>query len=351
MGALVNVYPGYQRVTDEDAREKFETAWGTSLAEHVGLTVVEMMNAACDGELKAMYVFGENPVVSDPDTNHVRACLDNLDLLVVQDLFLTETAELADVVLPAASFAEKDGTVTNTERRVQRLRTAVPPVGDAKPDWEILAELATRVIAKTGQEIAPDAPYGGWDYQGPSEIMDEIAALTPIYGGMAYRRLGGKGLQWPCTDADHPGTKILHVGQFSRGLGHFTGVEWTPPSELPDDDYPFILTTGRVLEHFHTGTMTHRVEGLEELVPEERARINVIDADRLGLADGDLVTVRSRRGEVKTRVSVGEESPPGVVFMTFHFGNQTANLLTNPALDPVAKIPEYKVCAVQVEPE
>ena len=349
MGGLPNVYPGYQRVTDEAARRKFEAAWGAPLSGRVGLTVTEMMNAAHSGQIKALYVFGENPMVSDPDTNHVRECLENLDFLIVQDMFLTETAERADVVLPAASFAEKEGTVTNTERRVQRLRVAIPPVGDSKPDWQILSELAKRILDETGQEIAPDAAYGGWDYAHPSNIMDEIAALTPIYGGIAYSRLAGKGLQWPCSDADHPGTSILHVGRFSRGLGHFSGVEWTPPNEVPDEEYPFLLTTGRVLQHFHTGTMTHRVEGLEALVPEERVRINVIDADRLKLADGDWAIISSRRGQVKARVAVGEESPPGLVFMTFHFAKTTANLLTNPALDPVAKIPEYKVCAVRLE--
>ncbi len=346
MGGLPNVYPGYQAVTKEEVRAKFEKAWGVPLSGEVGLTVVHMLNRAETGEVRAMYIIGENPMMSDPDVGHVKKCLESLDFLVVQDLFLSETARLADVVLPAVSFAEKDGTFTNTERRVQRVRQAIAPLGDARPDWEIICDLARRVQERLG--IAPEGPFAGWEYDHPSAIMDEIAALTPIYGGISYRRIEESGLQWPCPTADHPGTPILHVGRFSRGLGLFSAVEWQPPAEEPDDEYPFILTTGRVLEHFHTGTMTRRVAGLDQLVPEERLRINPVDAARLGLADGDWTLVASRRGEVRVRAQLTEQVPPGVVFLTFHFAEALGNVLTNPALDPVAKIPEYKVCAVAV---
>jgi formate dehydrogenase alpha subunit len=347
MGCLSNVLPGYQRVTDDMARGRFERAWSTPLPSEPGLTVVEMMNAAGDGGLNGMYIVGENPMMSDPDVNHVGQCLQSLDFLVVQDIFLTETAQLADVVLPAASFAEKDGTFTNTERRVQRVRRATEPPGDARPDWEIVCELAKRMQSE-GSEVS-DAPHTGWNYESPTEIMDEIAALTPIYGGVSYERIDETGLQWPCPTPDHPGTPILHVGRFSRGLGRFSAVEFRPPAEVPDEEYPLILTTGRRLEHFHSGSMTRRVEGLNELAPEERIEINSVDAEQLGISDGDWVCVRSRRGEVRVRARVNGRCREGVVFMTFHFAEALGNVLTNPALDPVAKIPEYKACAVRVD--
>ena len=347
MGCLNNVLPGYQQVSDDVVRTRFEQAWGVSLPAHPGLTVVEMINAAGKGQLKGLYIVGENPMMSDPDVNHVRECLENLDFLVIQDIFPTETTQLADVVIPAASFAEKDGTFTNTERRVQRVRKAKEPPGEAKPDWEIVIELAKRIQGEGNG--TQDAPYGGWDYSSPAEIMDEIAALTPIYGGISYERIDEVGLQWPCPTSDHPGTPILHEGVFSRGLGRFTPVEYRLPAEVPDDEYPLILTTGRRLEHFHSGSMTRRVTGLNELVPEERVEINTADAERLGITNGDWVWVRSRRGEVHVRANVDERCPPGVVFMTFHFAEALSNVLTNPALDPVAKIPEYKVCAVRID--
>jgi len=339
MGALVNVFPGYQSVTDEAARAKFEKAWSCQLADKPGLTVVEMFNAAREGKIKGMYILGENVALSDPDSTHVIEALEALDLLVVQEIFLSETARLADVVLPGTSFAEKEGTFTNTERRVQLVRQAIPPVEDSRPDWWIISELGKR-MAKASNS---------WEYSHPSEIMNEIASLTPIYGGLTYERLENEGVQWPCPTGDHPGTLILHVGKFSRGLGHFTPVEHIPPAELPDEKYPLILTTGRVLEHYHTGTLTRRVEGLNALVPEERIRIHPTDAARRDLLDGDWALISSRRGEVRARVQVTEESPPGVVFMTFHFAEAGTNRLTNPALDPTAKIPDLKVCAVEVE--
>ncbi len=345
MGGLPNYYPGYQVVATEAAQSKFEAAWGVPLSKDPGLTVVEMFNKAEEGEVKAMYILGENPVLSDPDVNHVRRCLEHLDLLVVQDIFLTETAELADVVLPGVSFAEKMGTFTNTERRVQMVMPAVPPPGAARQDWEILCDMAKRI-----QGQAPAAPYGGFDYASPAQVMEEIAALTPSYGGIRHERLGNQGLQWPCPSVEHPGTPILHVAKFSRGLGRFVSVDWLPPAEQPDEEYPLILTTGRVLYHYHTGSLTRRSQGLAAIYPEGRIELHPDDARRLGVADGSLVRVSSRRGSVTARAEVTERTQAGLVFMTFHFPDAAANVLTIAALDPVAKIPEYKVCAVRVEP-
>jgi len=336
MGALPNVFPGYQRLDVASVREKFEKEWGSKLPDKAGLSVVEMLQAAKEGKVRGMYIMGENPALSDPDTTHVIEALEALDFLVVQDIFLSETAKLADVVLPAVSFAEKDGTFTNTERRVQRIRKAIEPIGQAKPDWLIITELATRM----GYPMA---------YESPKQIMEEIARLTPSYGGMSYDRLEGGGLQWPCPTQDHPGTRFLHEGKFTRGLGKFTPVEYIPPAELPDKDYPLVLTTGRVLYHFHTGTMTRRVKGLNEIYPEGLVEINPDDAEKLQVLDGSVVKVTSRRGSVTTKASITERVPAGTVFMTFHFREAAANVLTNPALDPVAKIPELKVCAVKVE--
>jgi formate dehydrogenase alpha subunit len=337
LGALPNVYPGYQKVDDPASREKFEKGWGATLSPDVGLTVVEMLNAAAEGDLKALYVMGENPMLSDPDTNHVEEGLRNLAFLVVQDIFLSETAELADVVLPAASFAEKDGTFTNTERRVQRVRKALEAPGRARPDWHILCDLARRM----GYPMA---------YDHPSDIQDEIASLTPSYGGIAYDRLEAGGLQWPCPDRDHPGTPYLHKGTFARGLGKFHAVEFLPPKELPDEAYPFVLSTGRILQHFHTGTMSRRSDVLDKLVSVGAIEIHPDDAARLGIADSDTVRVASRRGEIELPARVTERVAPGTTFLAFHYREAPANRLTIAALDPVAKIPELKVCAVRIEP-
>jgi len=337
VGALVNVYPGYQKVTDEAARKKFEQAWGVPLSNQVGTTLVEMLHKAERGEVRAMYIMGENPMLSDPDVNHAEECLKSLDFLVVQDIFLTETAQLADVVLPAPCFAEKDGTFTNSERRVQFGRKAVDAPGEARQDWWIIGEIARRM------------GYDRLTYDSPREIMEEISRLTPIYGGMSYDRIGEMGLQWPCPDAEHPGTPILHVGKFSRGLGHLSAVDWQPPAEEPDEKYPFIFTTGRVLYHFHTGSMSRRSEGLDAIYPEAVVEINTEDASKLGVADGDVVRVASRRGEIQAKALVSGKTEPGVVFMPWHFAEAAANKLTIAALDPVGKIPEFKVCAVKVE--
>jgi len=335
LGALPNVFPGYQAVNDDALRKKFEKAWNVNLPAEVGLTVVEIMHAIEKGDVKGLYIMGENPALSDPNLNRTRKALEMVDFLVVQDIFLSETAQYADVVLPTASFAEKDGTYTNTERRVQRVRKALDPPGDARQDWEVICELATRM----GFPMS---------YEDPGAIMDEIASVTPIYGGMAYDRLDGVGLQWPCADRSHPGTLYLHKGEFKRGKGKFHPTPYRDPAELPDDEYPLILTTGRFLYHFHTGTLTRRSEGLEHICPGGTVEISPEDAVALGIGDGDLVTVASRRGEVLAKAAVTDRSPKGTVFMAFHFREAAANILTNDALDPIAKIPEFKVCAVKI---
>jgi len=337
VGALPNVYPGYQAVTDPNFQKKFEDAWGVELSPNVGLTLSEMFLAAHEGKIKAIYLVGENPMLSDPDSKHIEEALEKLEFLVVQDMFLTETALLAHVVLPASSFAEKDGTFTNTERRVQRVRQAIEPVGDSKPDWWIASQIARRMGGK------------GFDFEQPSEIMKEISSLTPSYGGISYERLAKESPQWPCPTADHPGTPFLHGKAFSRGKGKFMPLEYKPPAELPDDTYPLILTTERMLPHFHTSTMTRKVKGLRKLQDEEYLEINPADAENLGIFDGESVKIVSRRGEITANARVTTVSPPGVVSMSFHFAESPTNVLTNPAFDPVSKIPELKVAAVRVE--
>lgn len=337
MGALPNVVTGYQRLDNRDTQSKFKKDWGVKLPVDPGLTVTEIIDGILDGGIKVLYVMGENPALSDANLSHVMEALAKVDFLVVQDIFLTETAALADVVLPAAAFAEKWGTFTNTERRVQLVRQAVNPPGEARADWVILHELASRLGLK-------------WNYGGPEEIFQEITRLTPSYAGISYKRLEEEGgLQWPCPEAGHPGTPYLHVKQFSSGKGYFTPVEYQPPAEEPDAEYPLLLTTGRNLFHYHTGTMTRRSSAIGLFKPEEMAQISKEDAKKLGVGDGDLVKISSRRGEVKVKVQVTEIVPPGVVFMTFHFHEAAVNLLTNNKVDPVAKIPEYKVCAVKLE--
>ncbi len=336
LGALPNVYPGYQSVENEDIRKKFERGWKVSLSGKAGLTVVEMIHAIEQGKLKGMYIMGENPLLSDPNTTRTIKAMKNLDFLVVQDIFLSETAKLAHVVLPAACFAEKDGTFTNTERRIQIVQKVLDPPGQAKADWEIICELTKKM----------DYPMR---YKHPAKIMEEIASFTPIYGGIIYSRLGKEGLQWPCPHLSHPGTPYLHKDKFTRGKGKFHPVHYELPAEFPDKEYPFILTTGRVLFHFHTGTMSRKVKGLNQIYPEGLVEINPEDANSLNLSQGEMVNVISRRGKVKTKVKISDKSTPGVIFMTFHFAESAVNLLTNDALDPVAKIPEYKVAAVKIE--
>lgn len=350
LGGLPNVYPGYQSVTDPAIQDKFERAWGAPLSNEVGLTVTEMLDAAEAGDVRCLYVIGENPMTSDPDLNHVRHALEETEFLVVQDMFMTETAQLADVVFPACSFAEKNGAFTNSERRVQLVRQAIEPIGESKDDGWIVSQLAQRLIALGAATPAEDAPWAGWDYASAADVLNEINALTPIYGGITHERLAaGEQLRWPAPTADHPGTPILHVGAFSRGLGHFTAVEHSPPDELPDEEYPLMLTNGRVLYHWHGGEMTRRARNLKAMYPEAEIQINPADAQARGIENGGMMKVASRRGEIVAKAQVTTRVPAGLIFATFHYPDSAVNFLTNPALDPVAKIPEYKVCAVRAE--
>ncbi len=352
VGGLPNVLTGYQPVADPAAREKFERAWraDSPLPAKPGLTVTEMMTAALDGRLKALFIMGENPLLSDPNIHHVEDALRSLEFLVTQDIFLNETAQVADVVLPGASFAEKDGTFTNTERRVQRVRRAINPPGEARADWQILCDLGRRLKpAPNGlHAAAPVRPLTDWDYAGPADVWDEIAALTPSLAGISHPRLDRAGIQWPCPAPDHAGTPILHREKFTRGLGKFTPITFREPVENPDAEFPFVLSTGRMLEHWHGGTMSRRSAGLDSLVPEGEIELHPADGAQLGIGDGDSIQVESRRGAITGRARLTDTLPRGMIFMTFHFAESPANALTIDAVDPVAKIPEYKVCAVRV---
>ena len=339
MGGLPNVFPGYQPVANDEVRRKFADGWGVAyeaLSPTPGLTVTEVMDAALAGRVKGLFILGENPMLSDPNLHHVEQALRRLEFLAVQDIFLNETAQLADVVLPGVSFAEKRGTFTNTERRVQLVRPALSPRPGARPDFDILVELARRL-------------GGDWAYADPAAVFDEAAQLTPSYAGMSHARLEQGGLQWPCPTPDHPGTPILHTQKFTRGLGLFSPVTFRQPSELPDDAYPLLLSTGRILFHWHGGTLSRRSPGLDSLAPEAEVEIHPEDAEGLGIEEGALVRVTSRRGAVVARARRTRRSPTGVIFMTFHYAEAAANLLTIDAVDPVAKIPEYKVAAVRIE--
>ncbi len=346
LGCLVNVYPGYQRVTDDEKRLAIAKAWGMEeLPGEVGLTIVEAMRAAAEGRVRASYIMGENPMMTDPNTNHVEKALRKLDLLVVQDIFPSETAMLAHVILPAASALEKDGSITNTERRVQHIQPVVPPPGDAWPDWLITSELADRFDQAMGIKRAA----GYWQFPSTAAIFEELTKVTPIYAGMSVDRVAGQGLQWPCPNEDHPGTAILHVDKFSRGLGKFNIVEAHDPAEQPDETYPLILSTGRVLYHYHSATMTRRSSPLTWVEPGGYVEINPVDAAMSLIGDGEEIMVESRRGTVHTRAQISNDVPPGTIFLAFHWRESPANRLTQDfALDPVAKIPEYKVCAVRL---
>jgi formate dehydrogenase alpha subunit len=337
MGALPEVYTGYQSVGNSTVRKKFESAWGITLPKNPGLTLMEMLQASLKNKLKALYIMGENPVISDPDTKHTIKALKKLSLLVVQDIFLTETARLAHIVLPAVSFAEKDGTFTNTDRRVQKIRQAVEPLGEAKPDWSIICELSQ----KMGYPM---------DFQAPHEIMEEVALLTPSYRGILHHRLEeGFGLQWPCIHVHHPGTPFLHRKKFARGMGSFVPVHFIPPDEQPDEQYPFILTTGRSYFQYHTGTMTRRTATLEREQPECMVEMNGDDAKRYEIKNRDRIRISTRRGNIEANANITNKIIKGTVFIPFHFQEAAANVLTNPALDPHAKIPEFKICAAKVE--
>lgn len=349
MGGLPNVYPGYQPVTNEEAQQKFANAWGATSNTKVGLTVTEMIPGIPEGKVRALYILAEDPIMSDPDTRHIRRCLESLDFMALQEIFPTETSHYADVLLAGVSYAEKTGTFTNTERRAQMVRQAIPPLGQARPDWQIIAELARRILNLGGREVAGQ-PAAGWHYNNPSEIMNEINTLTPSYTGITHARLeAGERLQWPVPTCEHPGTPILHTKTFARGRGRFMPIDFVPAPELPDDAFPFILSTGRVLYHWHGGEMTRRAKGLLEVYNNALVEVNPQDAEKLGLSGHASVRVSSRRGSIQAEAWVTERVPPGMVYANFHFPEASANELTLAELDPVSKIPSYKVCAVRVE--
>ncbi|SFM59106.1 formate dehydrogenase major subunit [Thermodesulforhabdus norvegica] len=338
MGALPNVYPGYQRVDVPEIRKKFESFWSVPLPPNPGLTIPEMLDGLLEGKVRGFYVFGENLANTEPNIRHVERCLEAAEFLVCQDIFPTETTRFAHVVLPGAAWSETDGTFTNSERRVNRVRAVSRPPGLAMPSWLIFKELARRF----GHDWSSNSAREIWD--------NEIRVLCPQFAGITYARLEQGGLQWPVPQEDHPGTVYLHKdGKFLRGRGRFHAVDWTPPAEIPDEEYPFVLSTGRRLYHYHTRTMTGRCWGLDELMPEETADISPEDAERLGIKDGELIKVRSRRGEVVIKARVTSQVPRGMVWMSFHFRSTDANWLTNPAFDPVTKTAEYKACAVRIE--
>jgi formate dehydrogenase major subunit/formate dehydrogenase alpha subunit len=353
MGALPGMLPGYQSVNDLEVRRKFENAWGVSLPTTPGLNLLEMLEEAKERNLKALYVIGANPMLSAPDLAHVRESLESLEFLAVQDIFYSETAQLADVVLPAASFAEKDGTFTNTERRVQRVRAAVPTPGESQADWEILCKLAQHPRLHREPQPRPGVPaqldFSSWEYTHPAAIMAEINRLVPQYGGITYDRLEAGGLQWPCPHFNHPGTEILYAEGFDQEKGQLIPVDYAPPLEQADEEYPLILTTGRILFHYHTGRMTMRSMGLVKIRPEGFIEIHPDDAAELGVADGDTVRVISRRGSVLIRAKITDHSPPGLVFMSFHYVESAVNLLTGRSPDPTTRMPDLKYCAVRVE--
>jgi len=343
-GGLPNVFPGYQLVTDPAIRGKFEDHWGVELNPEAGLTTMEMVDAAEQGVIRSYYVMGENPMMSEPDLRHARHVMEQMDFVLFQDIFLNETGEYADVVLPAGSFAEKHGTFTNSDRRVQLVRPAVSRIGETRPDWEIIQDLARRVEQKLDRKQTI-----GFAFERPAQIWDEMAELTPDFQGITHGRIEREnGVHWPCPTPDHPGTPYLFAETFPRGKGQLTPLEYRPSAELPDEEYPFILSTGRVLYHWHGGTMTRRSK-LDDIYPEPTVEIHPRDADDLDIEEGEWIRVRSRRGEIEVKTLVTERSPVGTVFVPFHFAEAAANELTLDARDPQAKIPDYKVCAVAVE--
>ncbi|XKR50503.1 formate dehydrogenase subunit alpha [Enterococcus faecalis] len=337
MGCMPYDFPGYQKVNNPEVIDKFEKAWHVPLNRNTGLTSTKVLPARTAGNVKGLYIFGEDPIVTDPDTGHVRQALESLDFLVVQELFMTETVAYADVVLPGISYAEKDGTFTNTERRVQRVRKAVEPRGQAREDYEIFCEVMTRM----GYPCA---------YESAKEIMKEISAVTPSFGGINYERLEKESLQWPCRSLTDPGTPIMHVGSFARGKGLFKAIPYKQAQELPDEEYPYLMSTGRMLYHYNTRAMTGRTEGINQIANHSYIEINAVDAQALGIQEGDKVEVHSRRGKIETYAAVGNRVFPQEVFMTFHFPDGNVNEITNAVFDDIATIPEYKVCAVAIKP-
>ena len=351
MGGLPNVFPGYQSVVDDKMRAKFETSWGVSLPAQIGMTVTEMIPSILDDKIKALYILGEDPAMSDPDSNHVRHCLEKLDFMVLQEIFPSETSQFADVLLPGVSFAEKTGTFTNTERRVQLVRQAISPIADARADWQITTELARRILSSDARIVAEDAPYRAWDYSSVPDILTEICALTPSYSGITFDRLErGERMQWPVRSPQDPGTPIMHREKFTRGKGLFAVTQHIPPYELPDAEYPLLLNTGRVIYHWHGGELTRRVKELFEVYDRSLIEINPEDAQQLALGPGRKVRITSRRGSIDAEAWVTDRVPVGMVYASFHYPESLTNALTVAALDPIAKIPEYKVCAVKITP-
>jgi predicted molibdopterin-dependent oxidoreductase YjgC len=365
-GGMPTVFTAYQPVTDTAIRGKFELAWHTSLPAMPGLTTTEMVTGILDGQVKGWYVMGEDPLMSEPDLNHARHAVEQLDFYVAQDIFFNQSNVYADVILPAAAFAEKDGTFTNSDRRIQRVRQAIAPPGQARADWEIVREVATRTVARICREAGQhtDSPaqaldrvlcqnaeqvLANWSYTHPQEIWDEMRELTPDFYGATYERMEREGgVHWPCPSTDHPGSPYLFENDFPRGRGKFFAVDYTNESELPDAEYPFILSTGRLLYHWHGGAMT-RVSSLNHIWPECTIEIHPHDAAKLGLETGDWVDVSSRRGQITARLLVTQRSPQGTIFIPFHFAEAAANTLTHHLLDERAKIPDFKVCGVKVE--
>ena len=337
MGALPTDYPGYQKVDNEEVREKFEKAWNIKLNPKPGLKATDVFPAAIDGRIKGLYICGEDPVVTDPDTHHIIKALESLEFFVIQELFMTKTAQYADVILPGVSYAEKEGTFTNTERRVQRIRKAVTLKGDMRLDTDIIIDLMN----------AMGYPQ---PYLTSAEIMDEIASVTPSFAGISHARLdSGESLQWPCLSKDHPGTAIMHAKGPARGRALLYPAAYRPSQEVPDDEYPLIMMTGRILYQYNAAAMTARSQGLMDIAGEGFIEVNFRDADELGIKNGEKVKVISRRGEITATARVGRKVSQGETWMPFHFPDSPANVLTNAALDDFARIPEYKVCAVRVE--
>lgn len=339
MGASPNQFPGYQNIDKPGILEKFEQAWGVKLNPKIGTRATDCFPKMMTGEIKGLFIFGEDPVRTDPNTSHVIKCLSSLDFFVIDELFMTETAKMADVILPGRSYAEKEGTFTNTERRVQRVRKAVEISGNTRPDTWIFTEIMRR--------MGYPQPY-----LTPAQIMDEIASVTPSFAGISHERLdseevAGRGLQWPCPSNDHPGTEIMHVGMFARGLGYFRPAAYIPSVELPDDDYPMIMMTGRILYHYNACAMTDKTEEINEIAHTSFIEINTKDAQKLGIADREIVSVASRRGEIQAEARVSDKTNPGECWMPFHYLGG-ANWITNDALDSISSTPEYKVCAVKV---
>ena len=341
MGAQPNQFPGYQNIDKPGILEKFEKAWGVELNPNIGTKATDCFPKMLTGEIKGLFIFGEDPVRTDPNTHHVIECLKAVDFFVIDELFMTETAKYADVILPGRSYAEKEGTFSNTERRVQRVRKAVEIAGDTKPDTWIFTEIMNR--------MGYPQPH-----LTPAEIMDEIASVTPSFAGISHARLdseevGGKGLQWPCTSKDHPGTPIMHVGKFARGLGYFRPAAYVPSMEQPDEEYPLIMMTGRILEHYNACAMTGRTEEINEIAGSSFIEINKEDADKLGIENGEMVQITSRRGTIQAKAEVAYKTNPGECWMPFNFLEGNPNWLCSDALDSISRTPEYKVCAIKVE--